>query len=233
MTGDSKRERAGAEEVMGVGTGEAVPEAGWVAPALQEEFPGIALRYLTIERGSGRSPAEVKARLRRLSDRFHGGHAIQLRQRPIPWAYRVFYRHIGLDPDRTPTPVEQLALDRMKHGGFRSRNLLDDALSIAIVESGVALRAFDADRVEGRLGIRASAPGERLEGRASELPTGTLVIADEARPLALLFGATGQGRGVQPKTKRTLLVAIQVKGVPDISVEEAIWLAAAVMRTAE
>jgi DNA/RNA-binding domain of Phe-tRNA-synthetase-like protein len=213
--------------------GDAVPEAGWVAPELLEEFPGLALRHLTVERGSGRSPKEVKERLRRLSDRFHGGHAINLRQRPIPWAYRVFYRHIGLDPDRTLTPVEQLALDRMKQGRFASRNLLDDALTIAIIESGVALRAFDADRVEGTLGIRSSAPGEQLEGRPGELPRGTLVIADEHRPMALLFGPTAQERGVRPKTKRTLLVAIQVKGVPDIAVEEAVWLCAGVMRSAD
>ena len=56
------------------------------------------------------------------------------------------------------------------------------------------------------------------------------MIADEARPLALLFGATGSGRGVTPKTTRTTLAAVQVKGVPDIAVEEAIWLAASVMR---
>jgi DNA/RNA-binding domain of Phe-tRNA-synthetase-like protein len=208
----------------------AVPEAGWVAPELREEFPGLAIRYLTLERGSGRSPREVKARLRALSDRFHGGQAINLRQRPIPWAYRVFYRHVGLDPDRTPTPVEQLALDRMKHGAFRSRNLLDDALTIAIIESGVALRAFDADRAEGRLGIRGSAPAERLEGRATDLPAGTFVITDERRPLAMLFGATGEGRGVTSKTRRTLVCAVQVKGVPDIAVEEAVWLVSAVMR---
>jgi hypothetical protein len=35
---------------------------------------------------------------------------------------------------------------------------------------------------------------------------------------------------VTPKTARTILAAIQVKGVPDISVEEAMWLAADVMR---
>ena len=49
-------------------------------------------------------------------------------------------------------------------------------------------------------------------------------------PLALLFGATASGRGVSPKTVRTILAAIQVKGVPDIAVEEALWLAASVMR---
>ena len=37
------------------------------------------------------------------------------------------------------------------------------------------------------------------------------MIADEARPLALLFGALAAGRGVRPRTKRTLLVAIQVE----------------------
>jgi DNA/RNA-binding domain of Phe-tRNA-synthetase-like protein len=223
---------AGSVDDLAPEAGEAVPEAGFVDPALRQEFPGLALRYLLIERGSGRSSRAVKQRLRLLSDRFHGGDAINLRHRPIPWAYRVFFRHIGLDPDRTMTPVEQLALERMKHGSFRSRNLLDDALTIAIVEAGVALRAFDADRVEGRLGIRGSEPGEALEGRPGELPHGTLVIADERRPLSLLFGATAEGRGVHPKTRRTALAAVQVKGVPDIAVEEALWLAAGIMRAA-
>ena len=209
---------------------EAVPEAGWIAPELSEEFEGLALRYLTVDRGSGRSPREVKDRLRELSDRFTGGQAINLRHQSIPWAYRVFYRQIGLDPDEQPTPVEAVALERMKRGGFKSQNLLDDALTIAIVESRVALRAFDADRVEGRLGIRLSEAGEGLEGRPGALPDGTLVIADEQRPVALLFGASAEGRGVRPKTKRTILCAIAVGGVPDIAVEEAIWLAAGILR---
>jgi DNA/RNA-binding domain of Phe-tRNA-synthetase-like protein len=212
-------------------TGEAVPEAGWVSQELGEEFPGLALRYLVIERGSGRSPQAVKERLAQLSNRFSGPQAINLRHRPIPWAYRVFYRHIGLDPDEQPTPVEAVALERMKRGGFVSQNLLDDALTIAIIESSVALRAFDADRASGRLGIRQTERGEALEGRPGALPPGTLVIADEARPLALLFGATSAGRGVDPQTKRMLLCAIQVQGVPDIAVEEAIWLAADVLRS--
>jgi DNA/RNA-binding domain of Phe-tRNA-synthetase-like protein len=210
---------------------EAVPEAGYVSPELREEFPGLGLRYLLIGRGSGRAPRAVKRRLAELSNRFSGPQAINLRHRPIPSAYRVFYRHIGLDPDHQQTPVEAIALERMMRGGFVSHSLLDDALTIAIIESGVALRAFDASRVEGRLGIRQTHRGEGLEGRPGELPPGTLVIADEARPVGLLFGATAAGRGVRPKTTRTALAAIQVKGVPDIAVEEAIWLAADVLRS--
>lgn len=203
--------------------------AGWIAPGLREEFPGLALRTLLVERGSGRSPREVKQRLRDLAQRFGGAQAVNLRHQTVPWAYRVFYRHIGLDPDEQRTPVEQVALERMRKGGFPSRNLLDDALTIAIAESGVALRAFDADRVEGRLGIRPSVEGEPLEGRPGSLPAGTLVIADEARPLALLFGALGSGRGVSTRTRRTLLCSVQVKGVPDIAAEEALWIAAEVL----
>jgi DNA/RNA-binding domain of Phe-tRNA-synthetase-like protein len=211
------------------GAGEPAPERGWIAPELRQEFPGLALVELVVDRGSGRSTRELKERLRALSNRVSGAQVINMRHQPIPWAYRVFYRHIGLDPDQQRTPVEQLALERVKHGGFQSRSLLDDALTIAIVESGVALRAFDADRVSGPLGIRPSAAGEQLEGRPGELPGGTLVIADAVRPVSLLFGALAAGRGVGPKTARTALVAIQVDGVPAIAVEEALWLAASVL----
>lgn len=213
------------------GVDEMAPEAGWIASSLRAEFPGLALRFTTVDRGSGRSGREVKQRLRGLADRFSGAQAINLRHQPIPWAYRVFYRHIGLDPDEQPTPIEELALERMKQGGFRSQNLLDDALTIATIESGVALRAFDADRLSGRPGVRPSEPGESLEGRPGELPAGTLTIADEARPISLLFGAVAAGRGVSPSSSRTTLVAVQVTGVPDIAVEEALWLAASVLRS--
>jgi DNA/RNA-binding domain of Phe-tRNA-synthetase-like protein len=209
---------------------EAAPESGFVAAELREELPGLRLSYTVVGRGSGRSPHELRERLRALSDRFTGAHAINLRHKPIPWAYRVFYRHIGLDPDVQRTPIEGLALERMKHGAFRSRSVLDDALTIAIVESGVALRAFDADRLTEPIGIRPSAPGEQLEGRPGDLPAGTLVIADQRRPLALLFGALAAGRGVVPRTSRTLIAGVGVSGVPDIAVTEALWLAADIVR---
>src|SRR4051794_6991036 len=202
---------------------------GWVAPHVAAEFPGLGISWIEVDGKPGRSPEPVERRLRGTSDRFHGGHAVHMRERPIPWAYRVFFRQIGLDPDRTRTPVEELALQRMKDGGFKSRNQLDDALTIAIVETGVALRAFDFEQVAGRLGIRLSGPGEELEGRPGELPHGTLVVADEERPLGLLFGATAAGRGVQPHTERILVAAVQVKGVPQIAIEEALWTCSVAM----
>jgi DNA/RNA-binding domain of Phe-tRNA-synthetase-like protein len=205
------------------------PRQGWVAPHIASEFPGLGVAWVEVDAKPGKSPDAVRRRLRDLSDRTYGSNAIRLRERPIPWAYRVFFRQIGLDPDRTRTPVEQLTLDRLHDGGFRSKGIPADALDIAIVETGVALRAFDADRLEGPLCIRDSAPGESLPGQAGELARGTLTIADERQPVGLLFGHTAAGFRVEPASRRIAVAAIQVKGVPQIAVEEALWMAAATL----
>ena len=209
---------------------EAAPEPGWVSPDLAEEFPGLSLATTVITATTGRSPEPLRERLRELSDRIGGQQAILLRQQPIPWAYRVFFRHIGLDPDKTRTPIEQLIFERIHDGAFASRNRVEDAITIATVEVGVALRAFDADRISGRVGLRLSEEGERFEGRVSPLPDGTIVIADEERPLGILFGRTAEGRGTKRGTKRVLLAAIGVRGVPDIALEEALWVAGSALR---
>jgi DNA/RNA-binding domain of Phe-tRNA-synthetase-like protein len=209
---------------------EAAPEPGWVDEELAEEFPGLAIASTALETETGKSPAALKERLRDLSNRIAGPQAIQLRQQQIPWAYRVFYRHIGLDPDTTRTPIEELIYERIHDGSFRSRNRVDDALTIGMVEVGVALQAFDADKVEGRVGLRLSEADEPFEGRRYPLPEATIVIADEERPIGVLFGRSAEGRGVVKGTSRVLLVSIGVRGVPDIALEEALWVAASALR---
>jgi len=213
---------------------------GWTAAELAEEFPHLALLAVTVDAAARRgSPRSVRDRLRALSDRYTGGKAVNVRQQPIPWAYRVFFRQIGIDPDERRTPPEEIALERMKAGGFPSRSLVDDALTIATVETGVAVVAFDADRVEGDVGLRLSRRGERLggggEAAAGALPLsgGEIVIADAERSLALLFGALAEGRGVHPHTSRMLLCGVRVKGVPEVSVEEALWTATEVLTAAQ
>ena len=209
---------------------EVAPEPGWIEPALAEEFPGLSLVSTVIEASGGRSPEPLREQLRLLSDRIGGPQAIQLRQQPIPWAYRVFFRHIGLDPDTTRTPVEQLIFERIHDGSFKTRNRIDDALTIAVVEVGVALRGFDADRVEGRVGLRLSAEGEAFEGRVSPLPDGTIVVADEKRPVGILFDRTAEWHVVRKGTRRVLVAAVGVRGVPDIALEEALWVAGSALR---
>jgi DNA/RNA-binding domain of Phe-tRNA-synthetase-like protein len=200
-----------------------VIERGMVEPELAGEFPALAIHWIPIEAGSGRSPQAVRERLREMSNRVSGAKAVQMRQEAVPWAYRVFFRQVGIDPDEHRTPAEEIILDRLKHGGFKSRNLLDDAITIATFETGVPLIAFDADRVRPPLHLRLAQPGELIGAVGRPLSSGQIVIADQERAVAVLFADLDPDAGVTPRTQRMTMVAVQVAGVPDIAIEEALW----------
>ena len=161
--------------------------AGPVDPAVAAEHPGLAVFAARVPFAPGPTPPEIRERLRRASDRWHGAQAVVLRTRPVPWAYRVLFRHLGLDPDVTRTPVEALVLERLLHGGLPSQGMPADALALATLETGVALYALDAARVRGEVGIAA---GEKL------------ALADAAGPIAPLFSPPGPGHAPGPRDAR-------------------------------
>jgi DNA/RNA-binding domain of Phe-tRNA-synthetase-like protein len=212
-------------------TGDPELRRGFVDATLRAEFPELGLVYTDVPVQPGRSPRAVRARLREASNRFTGAKAVALRQQPIPWAYRVFFRHVGIDPDERRTPIEAIALERMRAGGFQSQNLVDDALLLATLETGVPVLAFDGRAVEGELGLRVSGGDEQLGD--IPLASGQVVVADSARPLAVLFGEMREGCAVQRNSTRMVLAAVRVKGVPEVSVEEALWVAAETVSEAD
>ncbi len=199
-------------------------EEGWIARELAEEHPDLRVVSTTAPAPGSRSSRALRDRLALLADRFHGARALTMRREPVPAAYRVFFRHVGLDPDVQRTPIEAAALDRLLQGGFTSRGMLDDALLIAVVETGVPVWALDADRVDGPLGVRGAQAGERLgEGEyAPDLPPGRLVVADASAPVAVLFGDVAPSRQPGRDTKLLRLFTVAVAGVPDLHVEEAL-----------
>jgi len=204
-------------------------EAGWVARELAEEFPDLGLRRLTLEARPDRSPEPVRRHLGQLASRITGGRVVHMRQDSVPRAYRVFWRQVGMDPDTLRTPVERIAVGRLKDGGLPGSNLLDDATTIATLETGVAIMAFDADRLAGLVGLRLSGGAELLGGSGRPLADGQIVIADEERPLAVLGGEVAEERAVTRDTTRMAITALRVKGVPEMSVEEALWTVAGVL----
>jgi DNA/RNA-binding domain of Phe-tRNA-synthetase-like protein len=163
--------------------------------------------------------------LRELSNRWRGARAVNVRQEPVPGAYRVFFRQIGLDPDVVKTPVEAAALERMLDGGFLSRDAISDVLTIATMDTGVPVWALARETLDGQIGVRLSREGERLGGadHGWRLGEGRLVVADGRHPVALLFGEVSPGHVPRASTTAVTLFAIQVAGVPELHVEEALW----------
>jgi DNA/RNA-binding domain of Phe-tRNA-synthetase-like protein len=203
---------------------------GWCARELEQELPGLRLLTTAVQvarRGplTGDSPPDIRVRLRELSNRYRGAAAVALRREPIAAAYRVFFRQVGLDPDVMRTPIEAAVLERMLRGGFPSGGLLADVLLIALIDTGVPVWALDAEYVDGPLGIRSSDASERLgrSSRAPMLPAGRLVIADGSAPLAVLFGELAPGHEPGAAARRLALFGVQVAGVPELYVEEALW----------
>jgi DNA/RNA-binding domain of Phe-tRNA-synthetase-like protein len=207
--------------------------SGFVEPGLRDEFPGLRLSWLTVDAGPRTSPRPVKERLRALSNRYHGAGVVAMRTQPVPHAYRAFFRQIGLDPDITRIPSEEAALARLLQGGFRSCGLLDDALLIALVETGVPVWALDAELVDpGGLGIRPTVAGDPFGSGGHSLPAGRIVVADGQSVHALLFGPIAPGHAAHARTRRIALFAVGVEGVPAIHVEEAMWVCVEVITTA-
>jgi DNA/RNA-binding domain of Phe-tRNA-synthetase-like protein len=221
-------------------THEAELAPGWCAHEIEQELPGLRLLTAQVRVGrseslTGAAPSDVERRLRELSNRFRGATAVAIRREPLPSAYRVFFRQIGLDPEVMRTPLEAAVLERMIKGGFLSRALLADVLLVALLDTGVPVWALDAASVEGPLGIRTSEEGERFGrgAQAGELPAGRLVIADATAPLAVLFGELASGHQPKSRSERLALFAVQVAGVPQLYAEEALWTCCSALERAE
>jgi DNA/RNA-binding domain of Phe-tRNA-synthetase-like protein len=205
-------------------------EPGWCDAEVAQELPALRLLLAEVRVGrrqrlTGASPPEIEERMRELSSRIRGARAVAIRREAVPAAYRVFFRHIGLDPDVVRTPIEAAVLERMLHGAFPTGGLLEDVLLIALIDTSVAVWALDADTLDGPLGIRTSREGEPL-GRAGDpprLPGGRLVVADSSAALAILFGELASAHAAGAGTQRLTLFAVQVEGVPTLFVEEALW----------
>jgi DNA/RNA-binding domain of Phe-tRNA-synthetase-like protein len=208
--------------------------AGFVEEELSAELPGLRLDWMTIPRGRRSSPASLVRRLGVLSNRYRGASVVAMRTQPVPHAYRTFFRQIGLDPDVDRIPSEQVAVSRLLYGGFRSHGALEDALLVALIETGVPVWAVDADLVDpGGLGIRTTVEGDVLGSGelAHGVPPGRLVVADARRIHAMLFGQVTPGHGVGPRTRRVAVFSVGVEGVPAIHVEEALWVCAEALRS--
>lgn len=193
-------------------------EIGWIDHEVAAEFPDLRLHHITLDARARVSPPELQGQLADLSTRFRGRQALELPRKPIPSAYRAFFRQVGLDPDVDRNPAEAVSFDRILRGRFVSRDHLSDALTAAVIETHIALGLIDADAVNGPLGIR---PVRATD--TTDIPVGVLAIADADQAVAPLFGPTFSTFAPTYRTRRVAVTAIGVAGVEDWMVGHGLW----------
>lgn len=206
-------------------------QQGWVADELASEFPALGVYWLTVDARAGKTAKAVRERMRLLAGRITGATVVQSRQDSVPWSYRVLWRRLGVDPDTDRTPVEELMVQRLEHGGLPSRGMPADAVVVATLETGVPILVADAAKLSGSPGLRPAVTGETFGGVEGVLRAGEIVYADEQVPLARLDGQMAAGYAVGAGTTAMAVCALAAPAVSQIEIDEALWIAADLLET--
>ncbi|TAN72778.1 MAG: phenylalanine--tRNA ligase subunit beta [Gallionella sp.] len=99
-------------------------------------------------------------------------------------------------------------LRRLERGGLRGISAVVDITNYVMLEMGQPLHAFDVAKLTGGIAVRKARKDESLallNGQAVALDEEVLVIADDARVLALAGIMGGQGSGVETVTRDVFL----------------------------
>ena len=101
-------------------------------------------------------------------------------------------------------------VERLRRSGLRPISLLVDVTNYVMLELGQPLHAFDADTLQGPIGVRRGRTGETLkllDEREVELDAELLVITDAGRPVALAGLMGGFDTRVTSATRNVFLEA--------------------------
>ena len=115
-------------------------------------------------------------------------------------ARRISGVKVGPSPEWLRTKLESI--------GLRSVNNVVDVTNFVMMASGQPLHAFDSVKVNGTLRVRQAHEGEQflaLDGKTYTLTAGDLVIADDAKALAIAGVMGGEDSGVTAATTDVLL----------------------------
>ncbi|MEZ5478126.1 MAG: phenylalanine--tRNA ligase subunit beta [Thiolinea sp.] len=105
---------------------------------------------------------------------------------------------------RTPLWMKE----KLRRQGLRSLSPIVDVTNYILLELGQPMHAFDLDQLQGGIQARYAEAGEQLElldGQTIELRDGTLVIADDAKAVALAGIMGGNPTAVTSETRHVFL----------------------------
>lgn len=98
--------------------------------------------------------------------------------------------------------------ERLRRSGLRSIDAVVDITNYVLLELGQPLHAFDFEKLSGGIKVRYAEAAEQLtllDGKQVELQQGTLLIADEQKPLAIAGVMGGLDSAVTAATRDVFL----------------------------
>ncbi|MEM3407635.1 MAG: phenylalanine--tRNA ligase beta subunit-related protein [Nitrososphaerota archaeon] len=143
-------------------------------------------------------------------------------------AYRNFFWKIGIDPTKIRPAAEALVRRILQGNPIPRVNTLVDAYNLASIKTGIAIAAFDLDKLKGDIVMRFAKENEEFLGIGMKDPiklTGKeIVISDDEKIIAIYPYRDAENTKITFETSKALFL---ICGVPDIA-EEALINAAKV-----
>ena len=140
-----------------------------------------------------------------------------LKDEPLFRAYRDFFWMIKVDPTKN-RPAAEALIRRVVAGKPLPRiNTLVDTYNLASIKTGIAIAAFDADRLRGNLTMRYADKDEKFLGIGMKKPLllqgGEIVVEDDIRLVAIYPYRDADDSKVTEATQSVLLLFYGVPGV--------------------
>jgi len=194
-----------------------------VSEELRARHPGLRAPAQLIRgvRVSKTTP-ELEGEKRRVEEEVRRRFRLETLKDEHPFReYRDFFWRIGIDPTKVRPAGEALVRRILRGRPFPSINTAVDAYNMASALTGIAIAAFDADRLHGELVMREAEPGERFLGIGMEKPVelrgGEIVLHDGVEVVAIYPYRDGEGTKITEETRNILVVSC---GVPGVALEE-------------
>jgi len=148
-----------------------------------------------------------------------------LKDVPIFRAYRDFFWRAGIDPTKVRPAAEALMRRILANKPIPTINTLVDAYNLASIETGIALAAFDREKLKGSLSMRAARQGDEFYGigmsKPMRLTGGEIVVADAEKLVAVYPYRDADVSKVTESTKNVLLMVCGCPGINEAELSRA------------
>lgn len=137
-------------------------------------------------------------------------------------AYRKLFKETGTDwHKKRPSP--EALLRRISQGkSLYNINTAIDAYNLAVVETGIGLGGFDADKLDLPVSLRFAADGEEMlllgDDKVTTTKKGQLIYSDAKKPITIDLNYRDINQ--TKLTKKTTNIALYADGGPGISESE-------------
>lgn len=223
MRPEKGRQIGQTKETTKKGTGSIGANAFNIDEAIKEKFEGMKFGVAIIKNVEvRREDKELERFKKEILGKFSKMQMDEISNIPSIKAYRNIFKAFGVDW-RSRHPSADALLRRVTQGkGIYNVNTLVDAYNLAVLESKIALGAFDSEKLSLPVTLRLAKEGEEIvllgESEPTKIKEGEMIYSDQDRIMTLdLNYRDCDFTKITTETKNVILFA---DGCPGISSDE-------------